>query len=274
MVERTNQGNNTGLASVARQSKSEEAQGQHKDLGSIFGGFNIVQEKAAWKPGERGAITGYEFIQVETKALEGSVKSIEFIFGGKEKRMERHVNKNGDVGGFVENSAKAYPDTYIGKDALVLDRAEISHNARVDGNAMAFGDAKVSWNAQVFGDAQVYDKASVSGDARVYDKAIVSGYARVGGEAKVSGDASVTDHAEISDKGQVSDHGLVSGRAWVTGLARVSGDGEASGDTQLSYDVEINSGEVSIHQGFVNQWQINEYLKRIEGLKKKLSSRI
>lgn len=81
----------------------------------------------------------------------------------------------GDLGGFVQYERN------LGQS----DRAWVS------GNAHVFGDAHVSGNASVSGDA------SVSGNARVFGNARVSGDARVFGNASVSGDAHVFGNASV-----------------------------------------------------------------------------
>ena len=119
----------------------------------------------------------------------------------------------GDLGGYVAGEKNLSQD----------DRAWVSGDALVSGNARVYGDALVSGNALVSGDAWVYGNALVYGDALVYGNALVYGDARVYGNALVYGDARVY------------------GNAWVSGNARVSGDAWVSGDAQILWLSKVGS---------------------------------
>ncbi|MGA3020455.1 MAG: hypothetical protein ABSD68_00705 [Candidatus Micrarchaeales archaeon] len=148
---------------------------------------------------ELGEVRGYGELQKKTSALDERVKVITFILNGKERKMERHRNKNGDVGGFVEETASAGEDTYIGKDALILDSARVYCSALVRDNAQISGNARVSGDAQIYDKARVFGDASISDNARVFGDAWVSCDARVSDNARVFGDVWVSGSTQISD---------------------------------------------------------------------------
>ena len=52
---------------------------------------------------------------------------------GEVRYFERHVNRNGDLGGFVEDTAYAGKDTYVGAKALVLEKARMTDHSMIYG---------------------------------------------------------------------------------------------------------------------------------------------
>jgi tetrahydrodipicolinate N-succinyltransferase len=102
-----------------------------------------------------------------------------FYDGNEKVPAHRHINKNGDTGGWVADTAMVDESAYIGENAVVYGEAEV------------YGNAVVTGFAQVYGNAQVSGNAMVSGNAWVYGKAMVYGYAQVSGNAQVYGNAQV-----------------------------------------------------------------------------------
>ena len=100
-------------------------------------------------------------------------------------------------GGFVEQTARAAPTAYIGKEASVcggakvygkaqvLDQAIVTDNAEVFGQAVVKGQGMIMGAARVFGEAVVQDEVVIRGKAIIKDKAIVSGQGRIEGLAIV-----------------------------------------------------------------------------------------
>jgi carbonic anhydrase/acetyltransferase-like protein (isoleucine patch superfamily) len=153
---------------------------------------------------------------------------------GRKRTFKRQVNKDGSLGGFVEDSAMVGGDVVVAQAAIVegsaiisgsariLDGARVSNhavirgdvavsgNARVGDNAELYGDAALSGNAKAFGQCEIYDNARIYGDAEVFGNAHVYGEAQVFGKAKVYGISQVSGIAKIS-KANVSKGDIVSG---------------------------------------------------------------
>jgi len=87
----------------------------------------------------------------ELRKLDSTVKVA--FFGDRE--FTRHTNRNGDTGGFVERTASAGPDTYVGAKALVLDRAEMHKHS------MAYGSVTLCENSALDGYARLYGEGSI-----------------------------------------------------------------------------------------------------------------
>ena len=62
----------------------------------------------------------------------------EFNFGDGLVKAHRHINKNGDLGGWVADSAFVAESAYVGKDAKIYGNAEIYGSALVYGNALVY----------------------------------------------------------------------------------------------------------------------------------------
>ena len=99
----------------------------------------------------------------------------------------RHVNADGEQGGWVADTAWVASTAYVHENAQVYENARVYENAQVYGNAWVYGNARVCGTALVYGNAWVY------GNARVYGNAWVYGNARVCG----------TDHQTTNNSGEV-----------------------------------------------------------------------
>lgn len=147
---------------------------------------------------------------------------------GTSKRVfMRHINKDGGLGGFVEESA------IVGKDVIAKETTVVENDSLVSGNVKLLNNATVSNHAVVRGDATIYGNASVRDDAEIY------GNAKVYGDAKVFGQCEIYDHAEIYGESEVFGDAHASGEAKIYGTAKVYGSAQVSGDA------EIKSGKTS-----------------------------
>ncbi|MBI4399580.1 hypothetical protein HY570_02420 [Candidatus Micrarchaeota archaeon] len=185
----------------------------------------------------------FEGLSAAAKEAIESGEVVEMEFFGR-KRFG-YFNKNGpkNDGGFVELSAKV-DNSYIGKDAAVLDYAMVTAKSTVRGNARVSGSAiiessDISENADVTGHAIVV-KSEVSDNARVLKHAAIEA-------SKILGKAEVTDRAkvnysEVSDNAKVSEHAILENGAKVSGNAKIFGNPVVCDGSKVYGDAEI-SGE-------------------------------
>lgn len=115
--------------------------------------------------------------------------------------------KKGDKGGFVQSElnlshhencwirddAKAYGNSFVTENAVLLDIAQICDNAIATGYSRIYNRAFVHQRAMIRGRAIICNGASVGGNAAVVGEAKVIEFSKVEGFAIVNG------HAEISD---------------------------------------------------------------------------
>ena len=78
-----------------------------------------------------------------------------------------HINRNGEIGGWVAETVYAGPNTII------------EENARVYGNAQVYDDTRIFDSAQVFDNAVVSGHAVISDNSKVYDNGFITNSARV-----------------------------------------------------------------------------------------------
>ena len=131
---------------------------------------------------------------------------------GTDRTFTRHTNRNGDPGGFVESTAYAGPNTYVGVKALVLD------SARMEDHSMIYGK-----------------KMTICGDACMMD------YARVYG-----GNTTIRGHVVASAETHLAENLTVSGHLVFTGHSHAYGEG---GKLKLFGDAVIG-GDVWMHGNF------------------------
>lgn len=196
--------------------------------------------------------------------LEGATPTWDRSFGN----LKQHPNG----GGWVSYSANVASTAYVGKNALVLDRATISDNAVIDGYAIVAGNAKVSDNAYVGDTAVLFDRAQVSGNARVIENACLYVDYKVGGNAVVKGQAlglyngSATGEAIVygdwyEDEGLDVSNGRFSGWHSITtdsGYATKNGDyyeREYIPHLRTRYDF---NGNLNDSYGYTNIYGVNE----------------
>ena len=118
--------------------------------------------------------------------------------------------KEGELGGFIESESNLSHEgnCWVGENAKVFQKAEVSDDAIVGMNAVVYGCAKIKDNAHI------YDYATVHGHTIISEKANIFEYAIVAEKAKVSGMALVHGHACILD-------GYIEGNCIVCDYARV-----------------------------------------------------
>ena len=115
--------------------------------------------------------------------------------------------KKGEQGGFVQSEknlsqfencwicddAKAYGDSFVAENAVLLDFAQICDDAIATGYSRIYNRAFVHQRAMITGRAIIRNGASVGGNAAVVGEAKVIEFSKVEGSSIVNG------HAEISD---------------------------------------------------------------------------
>jgi carbonic anhydrase/acetyltransferase-like protein (isoleucine patch superfamily) len=103
-----------------------------------------------------------------------------FDFGRGLVPASRHINRNGDKGGWVADTALVEPTAYIGENAVVYGNAQVRDFAKVLDKASVFNDA------QVFDNAVVRCGAKVCGSAIVCETAVIDSYAHIYGSVTVT----------------------------------------------------------------------------------------
>lgn len=152
--------------------------------------------------------------------------------GERERTFRRHTNKDGTLGGFVEDSA------VTGEDVIVAQGAIVERDSILSGNSKALGRATITGHAVIRGSAVISGNGTVGDDAEVY------GSARVSGSAKVFGQSEVYDYAQVSGSAEVFGDAHVFGEASVSGTAKVYGSAQVSGSKKVRKGVIKKRDEV------------------------------
>lgn len=123
--------------------------------------------------------------------------------------------KAGDLGGYIESERNLSQEG----DCWVYDKAKVTDEAKIYGNAKIKGYVVISDNAEVFDNAKVYDYAEVSGNAKVY------------------GNAQVEDSAKIYNKVEVFDNALIDKETTLYNKAKVYGNAKVTENAELHDEV-------------------------------------
>lgn len=157
----------------------------------------------------------------ELRQMKNKINVAILSSGTATRTFRRHPNKDGTLGGFVEDGA------IVGKDAIVASTALVEGDAVISGNAKILSNATVSDHAVVRGKAIISDKAKVGDDSEIY------GNAQLSGNAKVFGDCEVFDNAKVYGEAEVFGNAHVFGEAEAFGSAKIYGNAEISGDAKV-----------------------------------------
>ena len=157
------------------------------------------------------------------------------------------VVHKGNFGGWIEkeDNLSHGERAWVSCEACVYGNARVCENAYVGGGARVYENATVYGDAYVADNASVYDRAKISGNAHVYGFAHVCGTANVYGSAHVaresivSGSASVHGIAMVYDKAMIFGNANVYGSADVYGNARVYGDAQVYGSSLIYGNTEV-----------------------------------
>ena len=138
-------------------------------------------------------------------------------------------NPDGELGGWVADTAHADPDCLIGgPDAVVFGNTRVFGASHVLGRARVLEYARVAGVGTVLaGDAEVSGSASVVAGT-ISESAVVTGHSRVH-NATIHGGALVTDSTSVNDRALVQDRAMVAGRGFVTAGAMVTGETTVEG---------------------------------------------
>lgn len=151
--------------------------------------------------------------------------------GAVKRLFKRHANKDGSLGGFVEDGAIVGEDVTVAAGAVVENRPIVSGSVKVLDHAVVSGHAVVRSNAVISGNARVGDDTEVCGDAKIY------------GSAKAFGGCEIYDGAQVYGDAEVFGDARVYGEAQVYGSAKVYGSAEVSGDARVASG-EMHKGEI------------------------------
>lgn len=189
--------------------------------------------------------------------------------------------KAGDLGGYIESERNLSQEG----DCWVYDKAKVTDEAKIYGNAKIKGYVVISDNAEVFDNAKVYDYAEVSGNAKVYgnaqvedsakiynkvevfDNALIDKETTLYNKAKVYGNAKVTENAELHDEVQVYgnakiDNARLYDKAQVYGKAKVFGDATVSENAKVYDKAQICNARVTDNAQVYGEAQV--YGKGVE----------
>ena len=86
--------------------------------------------------------------------------------GSGEVPARRHANPDGEIGGWVAETAEVSNSVFVGWDAAVFGNAQIAGNVEIKNNARVYGNAHLGDNAKLYGDARVHGNARLSERAR------------------------------------------------------------------------------------------------------------
>ena len=124
--------------------------------------------------------------------------------------------RKGDLGGFVQRE----------------DNLDQEGTCWLYNNAIAMERANVSQNAKLYDDAIIFDNARARGNAQMGDYSRVFGYATIEGECCIEGNASVKGESVVKGETSLCNYSTVSGSAIVDSCmlydnSRISGYTEA-----------------------------------------------
>ena len=124
--------------------------------------------------------------------------------------------RKGDLGGFVqsENNLDQEGTCWLYNNAIAMERANVSQNAKL------------------YDDAIIFDNARARGNAQMGDYSRVFGYATIEGECCIEGNASVKGESVVKGETSLCNYSTVSGSAIVDSCmlydnSRISGYTEA-----------------------------------------------
>lgn len=121
----------------------------------------------------------------------------------------------GTLGGWVEDEHNLSGDAWIADDAVAYGGAVVSGSALLCDDAQAYDDAQIFGGAYVGGEAEVY------GCAMVYDNAIIADKARIHEYAQAYGHCILSDTSALYGDARL--HGAVDNPACLTEDAKVHG---------------------------------------------------
>lgn len=196
--------------------------------------------------GSTDSLKRQELLKTERFSVESAPRETSFI-------NDHTVVHKGDRSGWVENEFNLSHSerAWVSCEACVYGNARVRENAYVGGGARVYENATVYGDAYVADSASVYDRAKISGNARVYGFAHVCGTSNVFGSAKVaresivSGSASVHGIAMVCDKARIFGNANVYGSANVYGNARVYGDAQVYGSSLIYGSAKV-LGDASV----------------------------
>lgn len=165
-------------------------------------------------------------------ALKRGVNEAVLDEGAAKRRFRRHTNKDGSLGGFVEESA------IVGRDVIIAQTAIVENESILSGNARISGSATISGHAVIRSDVTVSGNARIAGDAELY------GNAQIDENAKIFGQCEIYDNAKVYGDAEVFDDAKVFGEAEISGKAKIYGSALISGDVNIK-DQKISKGEVA-----------------------------
>lgn len=122
----------------------------------------------------------------------------------------RHINPNGDLGGWVGPNAHVSGSVYMEPDTMVLG------TSKVTGPVYMGGNAKVLDKAEVSGKSHLGDHSTICDGATVIDSQVCD--ALIGGDDTIVRNSGVFDGTKIYG-GEITDDTLLTGNSTRTKVA-------------------------------------------------------
>lgn len=110
--------------------------------------------------------------------------------------IPRHGVMKGDLGGLIRDHFSLYKegDAWVGKDAVVLDSANVYENAYVGGHSIIKDSSKVFGNVRIKDTVIVGGNTKVYGDVYLHGNVTIDGYSNIWGNSDISGDFAINGH--------------------------------------------------------------------------------
>ena len=174
----------------------------------------------------------------------------------------RHINPNGTEGGWVADTASVGKNVYVGKDALVFDRAKVFDFVQIYGG-------------QVYGKAELRDAVQVAGDAKVFGNAKLSNYVRVFDNAKVFGNAKLSNRVQVLDASKVYGDAQLYGDVQVQDHAEIFGKASFGGNNVFQRTDRVDFGIIDVIRGTkkVDSWGNRKWAYSLMCGDKKMNSK-
>jgi NDP-sugar pyrophosphorylase family protein len=115
---------------------------------------------------------------------------------GPVRARARSLNPDGSRRGWIAATAEVADTAFVGRDAVVCQRARLTRFARAEDQAFLSGHCFVEDQAIVRKNARVVECSHVGGQAQVNEGSVVRGFATVDGSVKLS-DSLLGDNARV-----------------------------------------------------------------------------
>jgi NDP-sugar pyrophosphorylase family protein len=108
-----------------------------------------------------------------------------FLNDAQKEDWHQHVNPDGSIGGWVQNTPVVSATAYVASSALVYGCAKVLDRARVEAMAKVYEEAMVSDSASISGSVKLFGRCRITGASEVCGRAIIGGDTVIGGKSRV-----------------------------------------------------------------------------------------